>query len=371
MTHAVQAYPMDENFRKHASRAGIAGLRGMPEGLALCCVAALSMLSTLTARADAVSYSGKVVDGLGAGIPWAFIKVQGSDLIGQSGADGGFTITTNTAAATYYADPKPAAPFRNPASDLAALPRFLLTGRAASGSYVAATLLLTGSGEDSHAAKSFYPTRSERTAGAASAARIAHSASDATDDDAAGNAGDPRPPAPPALAKSAAAFTLSVTMARYQPGSFPQSAATAKNLVLTLVPSATDTAAYASEKKLCLDTVNAFRASLNLKPVAWSTSLEAFADQGARYDSERNVAHGHFGAFSIRAVPADAENAIPGWPLKNYKTVAKVVAEGAKMMWAEGPGGGHYENIAGNQTVLGCGIYVNPAGGVWVIHDFK
>jgi hypothetical protein len=186
-------------------------------------------------------------------------------------------------------------------------------------------------------------------------------------------AGDlPLPPPPPTLEKSAAApFTLSVSMARYQTGSFPQADATAKNLVLTLSPSATDTAAYAAEKQLCLDTINAYRATLSLKPVVRSASLEAFADQGARYDSERDKAHAHFGAFSKGAVPSDAENAIPGWPLKNYKTVAKIVGEGAKMMWAEGPGGGHYENIKGSHTAVGCGIYVNPAGGVWIIHDFK
>jgi hypothetical protein len=122
---------------------------------------------------------------------------------------------------------------------------------------------------------------------------------------------------------------------------------------------------------VCLDTINAYRATLGLKAVARSPSLEAFADQGARYDSELGKAHAHFGAFSKGAVPSDAENAIPGWPLKNYKTVAKVVGEGAKMMWAEGPGGGHYENIKGSHAAVGCGIYVNPAGGVWVIHNFK
>ena len=160
-------------------------------------------------------------------------------------------------------------------------------------------------------------------------------------------------------------------MARYETGGFLQTGATAKNLVLALSPSATDTAAYAAEKRLCLDTINAYRATLGLKAVVRSAGLEAFADQGARYDSERDKAHAHFSAFSKGAVPSDAENAIPGWPLKTYKTVAKIVGEGAKMMWAEGPGGGHYENIKGSHTAVGCGIYVNPAGGVWIIHDFK
>jgi uncharacterized protein YkwD len=312
-----------------------------------------------TLRAEAVSYSGKVVDGSGAPIPWAFIKVDGADLIGQSGADGSFSIAVNVAGTAYYPDPKPSAPWAmaDEAPRPAPEPRYLLTGRAVAPSYVAATLLLTAPAADAPAAKSLALSASARASRSA---------------DAAGS--EPRPPGPPRMAKSAAAYaayTLTVSMARYQTGSFLQTAPTAKNLVLALSPSATDTAAYAAEKKLCLDTINAYRASVGLKAVAWSASLEAFADQGARYDSERNAAHGHFSAFSKGAVPSDAENAIPGWPLKNYKTVAKIVAEGAKQMWAEGPGGGHYENIKGSHTVVGCGIYVNPAGGVWIIHDFK
>ena len=160
-------------------------------------------------------------------------------------------------------------------------------------------------------------------------------------------------------------------MSNYQSGAFPQAAASAKGLVLTLARSATDTATYQAEKKLCLDTINTLRAKVGKPKVAWSKSLEAFADQGTRYDSERNQAHAHFGAFSKQADPSDAENAVPGWPIKQYKNVAAVVAQGAKMMWDEGPGGGHYDNIIGDHTAVGCGIYMTPAGGVWVIHDFK
>jgi hypothetical protein len=305
-------------------------------------------------RAEAVNYAGKVVDGKGAGIPWVFLKVEGSDLIGQSGADGSFNLTVNVAAA-FYADPRPSAPFAPEIAPQAPPVRFLLTGRATAGPYVAATMLLTAPAGDGPGAKSLILSQSAR-------ARFQESP-------------EPRPPRPPVLLSkpgaSHASYTLTATMAHYQKASFPQDAATAKNLVLTLAPSTTDTAVYAAEKKLCLDTINALRATLGLKAVAWSASLEAFADQGARYDAERNAAHGHFSAFSKQAVPSDAENAIPGWSLKNSKTVAKVVVDGAKMMWDEGPGGGHYENIKGDHTAVGCGIYVTAAGAVWVIHDFK
>ena len=180
---------------------------------------------------------------------------------------------------------------------------------------------------------------------------------------------------PVSLAKVSATYGLKVTKVNYQEGNFPQNSTTAAGLVLTLVKSTTDTATYAAEKQLCLDTLNACRATLGLKPLTWSKSLEAFADEGARYDAGFGVAHGHFSKFSTRAVPADAENALPGWPLKNYKTVAAVVQKGTKMMWDErlDPTGqqGHYLNIKGDQTIVGCGIFTTPAGEVWVVQDFK
>lgn len=313
---------------------------------ALCCLCAAT-----AARAEAVGFSGKVVDESGAGVPWALIKVEGSDLAGQSGADGSFTLS-GTVAALFYPDPKPRA-FRMAPAAAAAAPdpvRYLLTGRAAWDRPVAATLLLDPPEGDAGAGKAIR---------LANAPRVRAPASEGF------------PPAPPVLAKPSASYGLTVAMAHYQTAAAPQASPTAKNLVIALAKSATDTAYYAAEKKLCLDTINAYRAQAGVPAVAWSKSLEAFADQGARYDAERNVAHGHFSAFSKNAVPADAENAIPGWPIKSYKTVAAVVAEGAKMMWAEGPNGGHYENIKGSHTQVGCGIYVTPAGAVWVIHDFK
>jgi Cysteine-rich secretory protein family len=327
-------------------------------------VLALRFLSAgaSAAHADVVNYAGKVVDAAGTGIPWALIQVVGSDLIGQSVADGGFVLAGTALGLIEYPDIRPG-PFQSkqPGSGPDAAPsqsdRYLLTGRAARPGYVAAVLLLAPPQVPSGPARASAPPLP-------TALRIDSGASEI-----------PLPPmlsktAPPAF-KATAAFSLTVSMAGFQAGNFPQAAPAAKGLILTLAKSTMDTAVYAAEKKLCLDTLNAYRAQAGLNPVTWSKSLEAFADQGARYDSQRNVAHGHFLAFSKNAVPADAENAVPGWPLKSYKTVAAVVAKGAEMMWAEGPGGGHYENIKGSHTQVGCGIHVTPTGAVWVLHDFK
>jgi len=41
-------------------------------------------------------------------------------------------------------------------------------------------------------------------------------------------------------------------------------------------------------------------------------------------------------------------------------------------MWGEGPGGGHYENMASRSySEVGCGIYVTPSRDVWIVQDFR
>jgi hypothetical protein len=167
--------------------------------------------------------------------------------------------------------------------------------------------------------------------------------------------------------KTAAARLLAVSKAGYVARSFQQSADTRANLVLSLY-SNPDAAAYASAKQACLDTVNALRILSGLQALSRSPVLEAFADSGARYDGDHESPHGDFGAQG-RPLVADAENELPGWGYDG--SLSDIVKDGTKMMWDEGPGGGHYENIKGNHAAMGCGIYVNGSGAVWVVQDFR
>jgi uncharacterized protein YkwD len=315
-------------------RLGLAGLMG------------LAGLTAFTGRVQAqtLSYSGKVVDQGGTALPWAIIRSEGSATVTQSGADGTFAFSGPAALAPFPGGSAPgtsgqAAPsgFSLSPSPSADADLSLPDGRHAAVTHLAEVPFFQ---------RADIASGSRRPIAAKSAATSG-------------------------TAAASAAYSLNVAKVNYQDANFPQASATGAGLVLTLLKSATDTATYAAEKKMCLDTVNACRATLGLKPVAWSKSLEAFADEGARYDAGLNTAHSHFSKFSPRAVPADAENAIPDWPLKSYKSVGNIVKEGTKMMWAEGPGGGHYENIKGDQTQVGCGIFVTAAGGVWIVQDFK
>ena len=43
-----------------------------------------------------------------------------------------------------------------------------------------------------------------------------------------------------------------------------------------------------------------------------------------------------------------------------------------KAMWAEGPGGGHYDNMSNpSSTVVACGYFVLGDGSVWAVQNFR
>jgi hypothetical protein len=93
--------------------------------------------------------------------------------------------------------------------------------------------------------------------------------------------------------------------------------------------------------------------------------------EGAQEDSQSGSAHGHFSRTGGCNGTAWAENEIPGWPLEWYGTVTQVIDGGLEMMMDEGPGGGHYENMLGDYTDVGCGISVTQGGDVWSVQDFR
>jgi len=44
--------------------------------------------------------------------------------------------------------------------------------------------------------------------------------------------------------------------------------------------------------------------------------------------------------------------------------------EGMVQIWREGPGGGHYENLHGPYSVVGCGVFIN-GNEVRVVQHFR
>ena len=119
----------------------------------------------------------------------------------------------------------------------------------------------------------------------------------------------------------------------------------------------------------CAEIVNQQRLSRGLPALTQSSALEAYAQAAAAHDAAARQAHQYFRATGGGGL-AVAENVIPWWPLPPSGSVEDVIRDGASMMWNEGPGGGHYDNLAGPHTAMGCGVFVAD-GRVTVVQAFR
>jgi len=123
---------------------------------------------------------------------------------------------------------------------------------------------------------------------------------------------------------------------------------------------------YGDARIRCVDRTNALRATKGLEPIPRLASAEPCVDGQAKSDSESGKAHGAFDACLDQVKwRGAAQNECPG-----YGSVESTLGGCLDMMWAEGPGGGHYDNMVGNSTHTACGFYTTPAGKVWMIQDF-
>ena len=112
----------------------------------------------------------------------------------------------------------------------------------------------------------------------------------------------------------------------------------------------------------CVDAINGYRATLGLAPYARWTQAESCADGQALSDSKTGKAHGAFTQCGEHA-----QDECPGWPGPSDAMIPKCLAA----MWAEGPGGGHYENMRGKYTQVACGFTTLANGSVWAVQDFR
>ena len=129
------------------------------------------------------------------------------------------------------------------------------------------------------------------------------------------------------------------------------------------------TSPYSSDLEYCAAQTNAYRASIGRPALIRSVELEAYAAAAAPYDTRARAAHRYFRRTGGGGV-AFAENQIPGWPLPRYGSVREIIRNGLAMMWAEGRGGGHYDNLAGRYSQVGCGLYVD-GDRVTVVQAFR
>ncbi len=129
-------------------------------------------------------------------------------------------------------------------------------------------------------------------------------------------------------------------------------------------------AGYAvSDLDFCVARTNEYRGSIGRPALVRSAVLESYAAAAAPHDGSARAVHQYFHKTRGGGV-AFAENQIPWWPLPQYGSVREVIRQGLEMMWAEGRGGGHYENIVGGYREVGCGVFVDGPR-VTVVQAFR
>lgn len=133
---------------------------------------------------------------------------------------------------------------------------------------------------------------------------------------------------------------------------------------------AADRPPFDEELQRCVDLVNQYRATVHRSPLVRSAKLESFAAKAAANDGLAHVGHQYFRRTSGGGV-SHAENAIPWWPVASIDGgVRGALEQGLRMMWEEGPSGGHYRNMIGRHSEMGCGIFVNR-GEVTIVQEFR
>ncbi len=130
----------------------------------------------------------------------------------------------------------------------------------------------------------------------------------------------------------------------------------------TATSSGSGSSPNASAAELCVSTINELRATKGLTPYARWTAIETCADSEATSDGASNGAHGAFGKCA-----EVAQNECPGWP----GPPSTMIPQCLKAMWAEGPGGGHYEAMTSHlYTEVSCGFGTAPDGMIWAVQNF-
>jgi len=122
------------------------------------------------------------------------------------------------------------------------------------------------------------------------------------------------------------------------------------------------TAGAAGFAQTCVDEINRYRATKGLPAFQRWTEGESCADTQSQKDGQSGRAHGAFGSCKEMG-----QNECPGWD-----GAPETMIKGClKMMWDEGPGGGHYEAMASKRyTSVACGQSAGR-GGTWSVQNFK
>jgi len=128
-----------------------------------------------------------------------------------------------------------------------------------------------------------------------------------------------------------------------------------------------------------LDRLNEYRARNGAPALLYDAKISAFALAGSKALAHDHVPHAHFRAHAEGAPgfgPRAAENqgdpdGVPPLAPDALASGKKQIAEMLKLMFDEGPGGGHYENMMSlKYKRVGLGLF-ESAGTLFLTNDFS
>jgi hypothetical protein len=138
-------------------------------------------------------------------------------------------------------------------------------------------------------------------------------------------------------------------------------------------------------RQVCVDTINMYRATKMLAPLARKTDQETCSDNGAKKDGDSMM--GHSSAFGCTG--SYAQNSCPGYPVGGFggATLSDTFKTCLMQMWNEGEPPvsrsqcqmdaagcfeqhGHYLNMTGTFKAVSCGFYHMSNGNWWMNQDF-
>jgi len=129
---------------------------------------------------------------------------------------------------------------------------------------------------------------------------------------------------------------------------------------------------WAAVDSVCQETINTYRSSISLAPLAhWTDSAPCFSRQ-ADLDFAAGTGHANFGLCK-----ESAQNTCPGWDSDTtFSARVSTMKRCILGMWNEGPGEpysahGHYINMTNTSyTKVGCGFH-HESGRLWINMDFR
>ena len=127
-------------------------------------------------------------------------------------------------------------------------------------------------------------------------------------------------------------------------------------------------AGLSAEIAFCAEEINRYRAMREAAPLERSAALEEYAATGAAINHESGEPHKYFADTGGGGI-ALAENEIPRWSVSQFGSVENVIRQGLALMFDEGPGGPHHDNMVGPYGTVGCGIHLD-GDLVTVVQDF-